>query len=82
MSPSRPTPSSISQAACYNAAMVYVPVAMLPGAEGDDDSTFVEPFHRGAWFGVRLAKGARVSRLPLCRWTAMPCLRLATPLSP
>jgi hypothetical protein len=68
--------SAISQAACYNAAMVYVPVAMLRGAE-DDDSMFVEPFHRGAW--LRLAKGARVSRLPVCRWTAMPCLRMAAP---
>lgn len=75
-------PSSISQAACYNAAMVYVPVAMLPGAEVDDDSMFVEPFHRGAWLCLGWPRAPECRDCRLCRWTAMPCLRLDTPMSP
>lgn len=57
-------PSSISQAACYNAAMVYVPVAMLPGGGGGRRFHVCRtiPPRRVVVFG--LAQGARVSRLP------------------
>lgn len=73
--------SAISQAACYNAAMVYVPVVMLPGAEVDDDSMFVEPFHRGAWLRLGWPRAPEYRGLPFVQMDGDAMFEPVTPSS-
>jgi len=42
--------AAIAQAALLIRAVVYVPVAMASGTDGED-SMFVEPFHGSVWLG-------------------------------